>query len=1048
MFAGKDISVHALLEYGYISRRTCNALLKNGLKTLGDILNYIKGNEQRLLQLDSFGRKAFTEISSLLKNNSIEESKTLDADSPQAEKETTIEIYKLTTIQDLYDRRLISFRSLNALLHSGINTVGDLISYINNTPTGGLLNIRNLGEKSKEEIIDAINFVKQHQTDYLDFCSKEINKIYNEVFCGDYEVDHFVRRLFPNCENLINTFINDNRYCLKIYGDLQRDGNLQLRKRYLYFVNRVLSFLLSNNLTFVTLYELFSNIRNILINNIDHFSLEDEITYFLSPVQRIAIENCFKKLCAQLSPRANRVQKEVFPSYIECVSYFHERNLESLEALLLRIFTSKNSKTVQEIIEFVYSYRRYVTLFIDSDIKSQEWLYKDEFPFLANDEIEFMNNYMKNHNSYPLIHILYIYLRNTDNRNEKIYCYYKGLLDGCTHTLKQTANYFGIARERARQVLAKNPLIDSPILEYNDWKNYKDLFSVPFITESSPQFRMIREEEELTFGFDIFAIIIPLVAAYKDYCILNNHFLVNNSLIDVLGVDKIIKEIETIINGKYTRDTSFNLTDFIRDVPDYYKNDALLLYTHIISNIYGKSVKEDVFVMAQNKLDVSLEVYKILSQNGKPMHIDEIFEAFNNLYPNHKYKDPNSLRRVLLKNAHVISIKNTSTYALDSWNVFAGGVRDRIKELLVESSTPMRVDDITHLVLDVIPRSNKRSISSTMSGMLSMNVLVKFENNLWGLSSKEYSPIYKLERETPDLSFDERMRDFENFVVTYQRFPFSSGSEYEESISRWYRNIKAGLLDITKEQHQKLENMIFNFRLKNYPQTSIEYKFREKCKDYKDYIDAYHKIPTRKDNQLLYDWMKKVSSDYNSYTDNRRYYLDELLQYISSQELKEASKQQDTHTNLFSNNLDEIYKNYICQFQKIRQANVNGSVIKAKPILLLAVIDGINEGRVVNNCIVMNEWLEIHYTTLMYRYSTNYADMTEINMPFWHLKNDGFWHLQFAGEKVERTSTPTMNWIRENVHFAYFDEPLWILLENQEWRMKLRNFIIEHKLTN
>ena len=827
---------------------------------------------------------------------------------------------------------------------------------------------------------------------------------------------------------------------------MQRDGNLQLRKRYLYFVNRVLSFLLSNNLTFVTLYELFSNIRNILINNIDHFSLEDEITYFLSPVRRIAIESCFQKLCDQLSTRAKRIQENVFPTYKECVSYFPDIRLASLEALLLKRFASKNNKTFQELIDFIYNYRRSVTLFFDSDIKSQEWIYKNEFPFLPDYEIHFLSDYMRNHNSYPLIRIVYHYLKNTDSRNEKIYCFYKGLLDGIPHTLEQTANHYGIAEARVRQVLASNPLIQSHILEHNDWEKYSALFSIPFITESSPQFRMIREEEELTFGFDIFAIIISLVAGHKDYCILNNHFLVNKSLIDVLGVDEIIKEIKTIINGKYTRDTSFNINDLIGDVPEYLKADALLLFTYIISNIYGKTVKENRFVMEQNKIDASMEVYNILSQNGKPMHIDDIFEAFNKIYPNHKYRNASSLRRVLLMNTHVISIRNTSTYALDSWNIFAGGVRDRIKEILSDSSTPMHLDEITQMVLDVIPRSNKRSISSTMGGMLSMNVLVKFENNMWGLSSREYSPIYKLERETLNLSFDERLHNFENFVVTYQRFPFSSGSEYEVSISRWLRNIKDGLLDITEEQRQKLDNMIFNFQLKNYPQTSIEYKFREKCKDYKDYIDTYNKIPTRKDNQLLYDWMKKVSSCYNNYTDNRRYYIDELLNYISSQELKQSSQQPDAHANLFSANLDEIYKNYTCQFQKIRQANVNGSVIKAKPILLLAVIDGINEGRIFNNCIIMNEWLEIHYTTLMYRHSTNYADMTEINIPFWHLKNDGFWHLQFAGEKVERTSTPTTNWIRENVHFAYLDEPLWVLLEKKEWRMKLRNFIIEHKL--
>ena len=38
--------------------------------------------------------------------------------------------------------------------------------------------------------------------------------------------------------------------------------------------------------------------------------------------------------------------------------------------------------------------------------------------------------------------------------------------------------------------------------------------------------------------------------------------------------------------------------------------------------------------------------------------------------------------------------------------------------------------------------------------------------------------------------------------------------------------------------------------------------------------------------------------------------------------------------------------------------------------------------------------------------------------------------------------------LKENVEFACFDESLWILLQNKVWRTKLRDYIIEHKLTD
>ena len=47
----------------------------------------------------------------------------------------------------------------------------------------------------------------------------------------------------------------------------------------------------------------------------------------------------------------------------------------------------------------------------------------------------------------------------------------------------------------------------------------------------------------------------------------------------------------------------------------------------------------------------------------------------------------------------------------------------------------------------------------------------------------------------------------------------------------------------------------------------------------------------------------------------------------------------------------------------------------------------------------------------------------------------------------EGKATPSTAWLKENVEFARFDDDLWVLLQNREWRMKIRDFIIEHKLT-
>jgi putative restriction endonuclease len=133
----------------------------------------------------------------------------------------------------------------------------------------------------------------------------------------------------------------------------------------------------------------------------------------------------------------------------------------------------------------------------------------------------------------------------------------------------------------------------------------------------------------------------------------------------------------------------------------------------------------------------------------------------------------------------------------------------------------------------------------------------------------------------------------------------------------------------------------------------------------------------------------------------------------------------------------------------IRQAKIHGEVIMAKPVLLLALIDSIDDGEFTSNRFTLSEWLEKRYLTLMKQYTKNsqFDKPADISNPFWHLQSDGFWHLQYVEDPQEGV-TPTKRWLKENVTFAYLDDDLWVLLQNKVWRQKLRDYIIEHKLTD
>lgn len=146
---------------------------------------------------------------------------------------------------------------------------------------------------------------------------------------------------------------------------------------------------------------------------------------------------------------------------------------------------------------------------------------------------------------------------------------------------------------------------------------------------------------------------------------------------------------------------------------------------------------------------------------------------------------------------------------------------------------------------------------------------------------------------------------------------------------------------------------------------------------------------------------------------------------------------------------EQCFGHYTKRILNIRQAKIRGEVIVAKPVLLLSIIDGIEANVFMGNEFILTEWLEEQYVALMQKYTENsqFDKPTDISNPFWHLQSDGFWHLKYL-EEPQYGVTPSKRWLKENVSYAYLDEDLWLLLQNKEWRMKMRDYIIEHKLTD
>lgn len=133
----------------------------------------------------------------------------------------------------------------------------------------------------------------------------------------------------------------------------------------------------------------------------------------------------------------------------------------------------------------------------------------------------------------------------------------------------------------------------------------------------------------------------------------------------------------------------------------------------------------------------------------------------------------------------------------------------------------------------------------------------------------------------------------------------------------------------------------------------------------------------------------------------------------------------------------QYYKNLVLSMTLYRR---HGKDNIAKPILLLAIIDGISNGYLIGNHITFTDELVAKYNSLFHSFSSD--PITPCIYPFYYLNNDNFYYIK--GPTTRKT--PSAKFLRENVEYAALDDELWDLLQDADTREEFKQSIIAHFL--
>ena len=798
---------------------------------------------------------------------------------------------RLTSIKELHDLGAISLRTFNSLHFAGMNTLGEILDTFEKPMD--LMNLRNFGRKAYTEMEPILNQViyspvissannSEISSEVLDdFFVKIITEAYTEVTKGETEVVSYLTAAYPHPSDMHYLVMDEIEKMLEVVEDYSREENLEIRHSYKLFMDLVMKGMENAQEAERDVYVEYKRKIMDFAMKMEDFSYEQKTKFYISPIASDYLEKSYQSIVeSRLSTRAKNFVAKYLPHFTDLIKYA-DKPLSNYSNICPG---QSMRKTLTELFQFNQKFKREfdrVSVLTDDEIQTD--LLKHEYPYLMSKQRQFVFDFIKVNNHAPLFFLLLQYLRLSENRSNKFYCLFHGIFDGVPRTLSEIADTMNLSRERVRQIVSRKIEVQESELASNEgWKYYQDLFQLPFIYEKSDEFLKLKEAERLSVDFRVFASLIKLVADFKALDVEGHIILVNKNNKD-LNFPDFLDTIYSIIDAKYSIDTYIPIDNVLFTVPKKLKPAIKDVLTYLATNIFKVQITDDEqLFLPQNFIDITEELYDILAKKGEPMHIENIFKEFKELYPDHKFTDPLQIKSYLFRHKHIKAVGKTSCYALDSWEgIYFGSIRDLLVDLLSASEEPLHIDTLYDGVTEYYPNTTKASLAATMEDE-NLQRFVEFEGGYFGLTSKTYSSEYVVAPSVQRYRFEERFQMFKDFVNIYHRFPSYNGSDNEASLMRWVYNVTSDIISVTEEQKAMLNDTLKHYDEQGIPRSATESEFLIKCEDMKDFIREKHTLPTNREAPELYAWFRRSRDNYDSFTDKRRQYMTDLLNYILS----------------------------------------------------------------------------------------------------------------------------------------------------------------------
>lgn len=312
--------------------------------------------------------------------------------------------------------------------------------------------------------------------------------------------------------------------------------------------------------------------------------------------------------------------------------------------------------------------------------------------------------------------------------------------------------------------------------------------------------------------------------------------------------NNFLRDFDGLYNTKRTVSTEVNLQNFClkffkKQVQIAILNDIVHECKKIIFRIYDCTSDGDTIIIGSNTYRGITEIAEdILRRHGKPLTASEFYTKFREEYPDRKCKSESSFISAARLNPKIKPIGRASTYTLDEWDYGesrSGTIREFSEEFLLQTEERIApLSDIGNYVRQFRSTATDASIQSNLLAEASgkFGLFTKGSTKYIGFKNRDYDSSYipAVESSIVARSLSTSRQLFEEFIVTHDRFPFSSGvdaGEQEKRLGRFWSNLvsKVNRGVASADELEMFRHIEDNYSDKNIPRN--EYKWRETYKN-------------------------------------------------------------------------------------------------------------------------------------------------------------------------------------------------------------------------